>query len=169
MNEKRQLLHHFLAAIAYRVQKAIRGAPAGFEHFRAAPGVRTPHELVCHITNVLGYGRTFFVGGAFPSRVPTNWTEDLNALHEMLEDLGRHLVTGASLRATTEERLLQGPLSDAMTHVGQLAMLRRLAGSPVRPEDFIMAAVSANNLGQNQPNPVSPDEEWPLGPERPPE
>ena len=90
-------------------------------------------------------------------------------MHEMLEDLGRHLVTGASLGSTTGERLLQGPLADAMTHVGQLAMLRRLSGSPVRPENFIMAAISPENLGQDQPNPVSPDDEWPLGPERPPD
>lgn len=169
MEDERRLLRHFLAAIAYRVQKALRGAPSGFEHFRAARGVRTPHELICHITNVLGYGRTFFVGGRFPSRVPTDWPEDVKALHEMLEDLGRHLVTGASLGSTTGERLLQGPLADAMTHVGQLAMLRRLSGSPVRPENFIMAAISPENLGQDQPNPVSPDDEWPLGPERPPD
>jgi hypothetical protein len=137
MQEKRELLRYFLAAIAYRAQKALWDAPPGFKHFRAAPGVRTPHQLVCHITNVLGYGRTYFVGGTFSSRVPTDWAEDLKALHEMLEDLGEHLLTGSSLRATTEERLLQAPLSDAMTHVGQLALLRRLAGSPVRPENFM--------------------------------
>jgi hypothetical protein len=169
MDERRQLLRHFLAAIAYRTQKALRGAPEGFEVFRVASGVRTPHQLISHITNVLGYGRTFFIGGTFPSRDPTNWAEDVRALHEMLEDLDGHLSKGSLLQATNEERILQGPLSDAMTHVGQLAMLRRLAGSPVRPENFITAAISADNLGQNQPEPVSPDDEWPLGPERPPD
>jgi hypothetical protein len=60
-----------------------------------------------------------------------------------------------------EARLLQGPLSDAMTHAGQLAMLRRLFGTPVPPEDFSKAAISAENVGPYQPDPVSPDEDWP--------
>lgn len=168
MEEQRQLLRHFLGTLAYRTQKALRGAPQGFDRFRAASGVRTPHELVCHMTNVLGYARTFFVGGAFPSRIPTNWSDDVRALHAMLDDLSGHLQNGSELRATDEGRLLQGPLSDAMTHIGQLALLRRLAGSPVRPENFIMAAITAENVSEHQPDPVSPDNEWPSGPERPP-
>jgi hypothetical protein len=70
------------------------------------------------------------------------------------------------LRGTTEERLLQGPFSDAMTHAGQLAMLRRLSGSPIPPENFIEAAVDAANLGPVQPDPVSPDKDWPEAPEK---
>jgi len=65
MDEKRQLLRHFLAALAYRTQKALRGAPADFGGFRAAAGLRTPVELVCDMTSVLGYARTFLVGGEY--------------------------------------------------------------------------------------------------------
>ena len=65
MDEKRGLLRHFLAALAYRTQKALREAPAGFGDFRAADGVRTPAELIRHMTSVLGYARTFFVGGQY--------------------------------------------------------------------------------------------------------
>jgi hypothetical protein len=64
----------------------------------------------------------------------------------------------------TAPRLLQGPFSDAMTHAGQLAMLRRLAGSPVAPENFIVAAIDAENAGPDQAQPVSPDEVWPEAP-----
>jgi hypothetical protein len=71
---------------------------------------------------------------------------------------------GTDLRGITEERLLHGPFSDAMTHAGQLAVLRRLAGSPVPPENFIEAAVDPANLGPDQPAPVSPDAIWPEGP-----
>ncbi len=84
--------------------------------------------------------------------------------HAMLEDLARHLTEGTELIGTTEERLLQGPFADAMTHAGQLAMLRRLAGVPVPPENFIEAAVDPANLGPRQPEPVSPDPEWPEAP-----
>jgi hypothetical protein len=81
-------------------------------------------------------------------------------LHDLLKDLSHHLAAGTPLRETTPERLLQGPLSDAMTHVGQLAFLRRLFGAPVPPENFIMADIDAANLGPDQPPPVSPDEKW---------
>ena len=72
MNEKRLLLRHFLAALAYRTQKALRGAPEDFGSFRAADSVRTPAELVCHMTSVLGYARTLFVGGTYrPAPLPS--------------------------------------------------------------------------------------------------
>lgn len=120
------------------------------------------------MTNVLGYARTCFIGGSFPSRVPTDFEKDVAVFHEMLADLSGHLRRGTPLQGTTEERLLQGPVSDAMTHAGQLVMLRRLARSPVPPEDFIVADISTNNVGPQQPEPVSPDAEWPerpVGPE----
>jgi hypothetical protein len=83
----------------------------------------------------------------------------------MLEDLGAHLEsTEPLLQGMTAERLLQGPFSDAMTHAGQLALLRRLAGNPVAPENFIVADIDAQRLGSQQADPVSPDEVWPEAP-----
>lgn len=160
MDEKRQVLKHFLAALAYRTQKSLAGAPADFPQFRAAPGVRTPHELLRHMTSVLGYARTHFVGGTYrPSMLP-RFEDEIARFHEVLRQLGNDLESDAPIRGTTPERMLQGPFSDAMTHAGQLAMLRRLAGSPVPPENFIVADIDAENLGPDQPKPVSPDAEW---------
>jgi hypothetical protein len=82
----------------------------------------------------------------------------------MLEDLRRHLAAETDLRGITEERLLHGPFADAMTHAGQIAMLRRLAGSPVPPENFIEADVNSANVGPSQSQPTSPDAVWPEGP-----
>jgi hypothetical protein len=150
------LLPHFLAAIAYRTQKALRGAPAPFGEFRAAPGVRTPRELVRHMTSVLGYARTLFVGGSYTADTLPTLDDEVRRFHEMLAALGRHLVAGdAMLEGATPERLLQGPLSDVMTHAGQLALLRRLAGSPVPPENFLKANIREDNLGPDQPPPVA--------------
>ena len=160
MNDKRAMLRHFLAAIAYRTQKALRDAPASFGTFEAGSQVRTPAELVRHMTSVLGYARTFFVGGRYRPEPLPDLSAEIVRFHAMLADLGLHLEAGTELRGTTEERLLQGPLSDAMTHAGQLAMLRRLAGSPVAPENFIDAAIDPGNLGPIQPAPVNPDREW---------
>lgn len=164
MDARRGLLRHFLAAIAYRTQKALRGAPESFGTFQAGHQVRTPADLVRHMTSVLGYARTFFVGGRYWPEPLADLTAEVTRLHAMLEDLGRHLAAGTELKGTTEERLLQGPLADAMTHAGQLALLRRLAGSPVPPENFIEAAVDAVNLGSEQPAPMSPDAAWPEAP-----
>src|SRR4051812_36272264 len=127
MNDKQSLLRHFLAALAYRTQKALRGAPTGFGDFRAAAGVRTPAELVRHMTSVLGYSRTFFVGGQYRPEPRPSLGEEIIRFHGMVEDLARHIKNGTPLlEGLTEEQLLQGPFSDAMTHAGQLAMLRRL-------------------------------------------
>jgi hypothetical protein len=107
---------------------------------------------------------TFFVGGRYRAEPLADLSAEIARFHELLAELGQHLEAGTELRGTTEERLLQGPLCDAMVHAGQLAMLRRLAGSPVRPENFIEAAIDPKNVGPSQPAPVSPDLEWPEGP-----
>jgi hypothetical protein len=165
MNEKRELLQHFLAALAYRTQKALRGAPSDFGSFRAGEGVRTPTELVRHMTSVLGYARTFFIGGQYwPDPMPS-LQDEIVRFHEMLADLARHLEIGTPLlKEMTTEQLLQGPFADAMTHAGQIAMLRRLAGTPVAPENFVVAAIDTKRLGPEQAAPVSPDKVWPEAP-----
>lgn len=174
MPTTRDLLRHFLAALAYRTQKSLRGAPETFGEFRAAPTSRTPYELLWHMTGLIGYARTFFHGGDFaPPRVAT-LAEEAERFHAQLELLAADLAD-ASLRCTlSDEQLLQGPLADAMTHVGQLAMLRRLDGSPVPSENFIHAEVRPENLSSAQPEPRAPDAWWrpdqgPLPPGPPPQ
>lgn len=176
MTESRHLLQHFLAALAYRTQKALRGAPARFADFRAGPTVRTPYELLWHMTGVIGYARTMIHGGEFiPPRLPTLDAE-IDRFHATLQALRDDLADDSLEARISDEQFLQGPLADAMTHAGQLAMLRRLAGSPVAPENFIFAHVDATNLGVDQAEPASPDPWWsperapsPPGPPRPPE
>ncbi len=139
MTESRRLLQHFLAALAYRTQKALRGAPAGFGEFRAGPNVRTPHELVWHMTGVVGYARTMLHGGDFaPPRLAT-FGDEVARFHATLEALRNDFADGTLAARISDEQFLQGPLADAMTHAGQLAMLRRLAGEPVPSENFIFA------------------------------
>jgi hypothetical protein len=164
-DDKRQVLRHFLAALAYRTQKALRDAPAEFGVFQAGAGVRSPAELVCHMTSVLGYARTFFVGGQYrPARLPSLQAETMR-FHEMLADLSQHLQSSTPLlQGMSPERLLQGPFADAMSHAGQLALLRRLFGRPVAPENFIVADIDEERCGPLQAEPVSPDESWPEAP-----
>ena len=169
MTASRRLLQHFLAALAYRTQKALRGAPVGFAEFRAGPTVRTPHEIVWHMTGVIGYARTFLHGGAFqPPRLDT-FAAEVDRFHSTLQAIQRDFAD-ESLNATiSDEQFLQGPLSDAMTHAGQLAMLRRMFGDPVAPENFIYAGIRAQNVSPDQPAPAAPDPGWsPVQPPKPP-
>jgi hypothetical protein len=169
MTESRSLLQHFLAALAYRTQKALRGAPESFGHFRIAPTTRTPKELLWHMTGVIGYARTMFHGGRFvPPELPT-FADEIARFHETLAALSADFGDASLAARISDQQFLQGPLSDAMTHAGQLAMLRRLAGSPVASENFIFARVDAGNVTANQPEPAAPDAWWrPEDPPRPP-
>lgn len=164
MGDKQVMARHFLAALAYRTQKALRGAPEDFAGFEAGMQVRTPKEIVHHMTGVLGYARTLFRGGRYRPEALDTLGEEVRRFHLTLADLSEHLEAGDPLSGVTVEQLLQGPLSDAMTHAGQLAMLRRLHGSPVPPENFVFAEMDPSNLSQDQPQPRRPDAEWPERP-----
>jgi hypothetical protein len=166
MTTSRHLLEHFLAAIAYRTQKALRDAPDTFADFRAGPNVRTPHELVWHMTRVIGYARTMLRGGEFkPPAMPT-FEAEVERFHDILHQLQRDLGDPSLAAAITDEQFLQGPLADTMTHAGQLALLRRLAGAPIPPENFIFADIRTPNVSASQPRPVAPDDGW--TPDQPP-
>jgi hypothetical protein len=158
--DQRQLLRHFLAALAYRTQKAVRDAPAGFGDFDAGSGTRTPKELVRHMSGVIGYATTFFEGGVYRPDPMETLDEEVDRFHGALARLSARLDAGVEPIGLTPQQLLQGPLSDAMTHAGQIAMLRRMAGSPVASENFIFADISANRLGRDQAPPAAPTPKW---------
>ena len=164
MDRDRHLLRHFLAAIAYRTQKALRGAPDHYPTFSAGNRVRTPTELIRHMTSLMGYVRTHFQGGTYPAKPDPlpSFKDEVDRFHSMLQAVGDLLASDAPCSITTEQ-LLQGPFADTMTHVGQLAMLRRLADSPVAPENFIYADIRADRLHADQPPPTRPDKHWPEG------
>ncbi len=166
MTDSRRLLQHFLGALAYRTQKALRDAPDSFADFRIAPTVRTPFELLWHMTGLIGYARTMLHGGDFePPRV-NSMAEEVARFHDTLAALSRDFGDDSLLARISDEQFLQGPLADAMTHAGQLAMLRRVHGVPVPSENFIFASVSAGNVSSEQALPAAPDLDW--RPEEPP-
>jgi len=160
MNIQRETIRHVLATLAYRTQKALRDADENFSDFSAGNNVRTPHELVRHMSSVIGYARTFFIGGVFRAEMLPSFDDEVERFHALIADLSAHLAAGTEIKQITLLKLLQGPISDAMTHAGQLALLRRLAGSPVASENFIFADISADRLGSDQPLPAAPDSAW---------
>ncbi len=150
-------IRQFLASIAYHATKAIRDAPDNYPEFEVGMDVRTPLRLLHHITGVLIYADSFY-SHYDTTRLPLKkWSEDVEQFYKSLSNLDNSLKTRRP-HGATELQLLQGPLSDAMAHTGQLLMLRRLACSPVPSENFIYADIRAGNVGPDQPDPVAPDE-----------
>ena len=164
ISKDRKLIIHYLASIAYHFQKAIRNAPINYWEFSAGNKVRTPKEILLHMTSLIGYTRTFFTGGDYTAEALPAIQDEIERFHHILDDVFKHLKANSNLGKITEYQLLQGPLSDIMTHIGQLSMLRRLYGDPVPPENFIYADISSANLGKNQSVPKAPDKDWPEAP-----
>ncbi len=153
MNDSRSLLRHTLATLAYRGGKALRGAPASFATFKASPTTRTPAEILAHIGDLLDWARWLARGErGGKSSEPLPWDQEVARFHAELAALDAYLASDAPL-GHPAERLFQGPIADAHTHVGQLTLLRRIAGSPVRGENYFQAGIEIGRVGSEQPPP----------------
>jgi hypothetical protein len=149
----RALLRHTLATLAYRGAKAVRGAPPGFATFRVAEGARTPGQILAHVGDLLDWGLALARGEhRWHESAPLEWEQEVARFHAALERLDAQLASDAPLGRSAEQ-IFQGPIADALTHVGQLAMLRRLAGSPVRAENYAKAEIVAGRVGAEQAAP----------------
>lgn len=149
----RELLRHAVATLAYRAAKAARDAPEGFEALRAGPTTRTPGEILAHVGDLLDWALSMAEGKpAWNDSRPLPWAEEVARMHAGLARLDSYLASGAPL-ATPPEKLFQGPLADALGHVGQIALLRRLGGGPIRGENYFRADIAAGRVGPDQAPP----------------
>ncbi len=146
----RELLRHTVATVAYRAAKATRDAPAGFADFRAAGDVRTPIQLVAHMGDLYDWALSLAKGmWDYNQSAPQNWERELERFHAALSAFDAYLASDAPLGPPIE-KLFQGPIADSLTHVGQIAMLRRLADSPIRAESYARSDIVPGRLGQQQ-------------------
>lgn len=141
MNETRALFQSYVASLAFRTEKALGGAPPWFAGFRAAPTARSPHEIVCHMTGLIGFVRAAFHGESRQPECLVDFDAEVERFRAILADLARDLDGDLEPRGITFQQMLQGPLADAMTHAGQLALLRRLGGTPIHPAEFPLAGL----------------------------
>lgn len=147
----RELLRHTLATLAYRGAKALRGAPASFAEFRVGDSSRTPGQILAHLGDLLDWALSKANGAEKWRNSPAlTWDKGSERFFAALEAFDTRLASPKALACTPEE-LFQGPIADALTHVGQLCMLRRLAGSPIRGENYARASIAAGRLGPDQP------------------
>jgi hypothetical protein len=150
---KRELLRHTLATLSYRGGKALRGAPADFSSFRAKEGSRAAGEILAHVGDLFDWAVSLADGAQVWRESATQaWDGDVQRFFETLERFDARLASDAPL-ACSAEQLFQGPVADALTHIGQIAMLRRLAGAPVRAENYFKADIVAGRVGASQTPP----------------
>jgi hypothetical protein len=150
---KRDLLRHSLATLAYRGAKAIRNAPEEFAVFHAGQGVRAPAQILAHMGDLMDWGLSIAVGKqAWNNSPPLAWEKEVERFFAALKKFDDFLASSESLQAPPE-KLFQGPIADALTHVGQIAILRRLAGEPVKGENYYVAEITIGCVGAEQVKP----------------
>ncbi|MGD0938979.1 MAG: hypothetical protein ABR905_04635 [Terracidiphilus sp.] len=148
------MLRHTLATVAYRAARALEGAPDSFAGFAGAG--RTPVQIVAHMGDLFEWALSTAMGQErWQVSQPKDWAKEQQRFFESLQTLDAFLSSDQPLKAPAEN-LFQGPITDALTHVGQLAMLRRLSGSPTRGENFYVADIKVGQVGADQPAAARP-------------
>ena len=149
----RELLRHTVATLAYRCGKALRDAPAGFAGFHAPAAVRTPGQILAHLGDLLDWALAMASGKpAWHDSPALPWDAGVARFFAALEAFDAYLASDGPL-AYPPGKLFQGPVADALTHVGQIAILRRLAGAPIRGENYFQADIAVGRVGPQQTAP----------------
>ena len=143
------MLRHAVATLAYRAGKTLRDAPADFSHFElAAP--QTPGKILAHLCDLFDWALSIANGAQrWNNSTPGDWEQDSARFFAALEAFDRRLASGEPLPCEPE-RLFQGPVADALTHTGQLALLRRMAGAKITGENYFVAEITAGRCGSDQ-------------------
>jgi hypothetical protein len=150
---ERELLRHCLATLAYRAGKAIRDATEGVPTFQASQGVRSPEQILAHIGDLMDWGLSMATGKPeWHNSKALPWGKEVTRFFAALKKFDDFLASSEPLHAPPE-KLLQGPIADALTHVGQIAMLRRMAGEPMKSENYYEAEIVIGRIGAEQAKP----------------
>jgi hypothetical protein len=152
-NSAREMLRHTVATLAYRGSKAVRDAPDSFASFKASETTRTPAQILAHIGDLLDWALSIAKGDeTWKNSEPLPWKEEIERFHVALRSFDEYLASESELSASCE-RIFQGPIADALTHVGQIAMLRRLVCDPIKGENYSRAKIEAGRVGAEQTQP----------------
>lgn len=150
----RQLLRHTLATLAYRAGKALRGAPESFAAYSTGEKSRTPAHILAHMGDLFDWALSIARGQQeWHESTLLPWPQEVERFFRTLQLFDEFLASDAPLAASPEQ-LFQGPVADALTHTGQLTILRRMAGCPIRGENYFRAEIEAGRVGDEQAAPV---------------
>ena len=149
----RELLRHTVATLAYRGGKTVRDVDPAFANFRASEETRTPLEILGHVGDLFAWALSMARGKeSWKEAKPKTWDDAVNYFYNNLKSFDEYLASNEKL-SVRPQKLFQGPVADAMTHVGQIAMLRRMFGAPIRGENYARAKIVAGTVGPDQPDP----------------
>jgi len=153
MTDTRVPLRHILATIAYRGAKAVRNAGPSFADYRAAETSRTPAKILAHIGDLMDWGLAMSEGRReWHDSAPLAWEKECERFFTALKKFDDYLALEKPLEVSAE-KLFQSALADALTHIGQIAMLRRLAGVPIKGENYYVAEITVGRVGADQAAP----------------
>src|SRR6476660_257321 len=145
-----ELLRHTVATLAYRAAKTMRGAPPSFADFKPGPTAKTPVEIVAHMGDLFDWGLTLLQGDwKWNTATPLPWDQECARFFASLKRFDDALASGQPIKAELT-KVFQGPIADALTHTGQLATLRRLAGCPMKGESYPRADIVIGRVGPDQ-------------------
>ena len=149
----RQLLRHTLATVAYRGGKALRGAPEHFSSFHIGDKTRTPAQILAHMGDLFDWALSIARGNqTWHDSTQLPWNTEVERFFATIKKFDEYLASPEPLHASAEG-LFQAPVADALNHIGQIAMLRRLAGSPIKGENYFKADITAGRVGAEQSAP----------------
>jgi hypothetical protein len=151
-DHKRELLRHTLATVAYRGGKAVTSAPSGFNSFRINETTRTPEQILAHIGDLYDWAISLARGKqAWHNSEPQEWDAEIGRFFAAVKAFDDYLASENELHCSAE-KLFQGPVADSLTHIGQIALLRRMAGGPVKGENYYVAEIEVGRVGAEQSN-----------------
>jgi len=154
MQAEQRMIRHTVATVVYRGSKTLRDAPKAFETFRIRPNARAPVEILAHLGDLFDWALSIAKGEeSWHDSRPLAWEQEIDRFYSSVKAFDEYLAQHVSL-ACSPDKLFQGPIADALTHVGQLAMLRRLCGVPIRGENYFKADIAVGQVGPVQPTPV---------------
>jgi hypothetical protein len=152
-DDVRRFLRHTLATLAYRGGKALRDTPPGAAGVRVCEGGRTPLQILAHVNDLFDWAVSLAQGKqVWRDSTPQSWDAEVVRFFEGVQRFDDVLASDEPLGAPAD-RLFQGPIADAFTHVGQLSLLRRVAGAPVRAENYFKAEIVVGRVGPDQTKP----------------
>ena len=153
MTDARTLLRHTLATLAYREAKAVRHAGPAFADYGLPETSRTPAKILAHMGDLMDWALAMSEGRQeWKDSLPLPWEKECERFFTVVKKFDDYLASDKPLQVPAE-KLFQGPIADALTHVGQIAMLRRMAGVPVKGENYFVAEVTVGHVGADQAAP----------------
>lgn len=152
-DSSREMLRHTMATLAYRAGKALRGAPESFADYGTGEKGRTPARILAHMGDLMDWALSIAMGKQdWHDSAPLPWAQEVERFFTALKAFDDYLASGLPL-GNSPEKIFQGAVADALTHTGQINMLRRMAGCPIRAENYFRADIVAGRVGQEQTPP----------------